>query len=74
MWLACVLETDTEDLEIKVSFLHPNGPAQSFKYPSIPDILWVPTSDILDPMTARGRVYTQSHKRKVKMVQRSYRD
>ena len=34
-WLACVLETDTEDLEIKVSFLHPNGPAHSFSYISM---------------------------------------
>ena len=25
-WLACVLEVDAENLEVKVSFLHPCGP------------------------------------------------
>lgn len=29
-WLACVLEVDTENIEVKVSFLHPYGPTQSF--------------------------------------------
>ena len=65
-WLACVLETDTEDLEVKVSFLHSNGPAHSFKYPCMPDIPWVPTSDILmtvDPRTATGRVYAITQKK-----------
>ena len=64
-WLACVLETDTEDLEVKVSFLHPNGPAHSFRYPCIPDILRVTTSDVLtivDPRTTTGRVYTITQK------------
>jgi len=28
-WLACVLEIDTEDLEVKVTFLHPSGPAST---------------------------------------------
>ena len=64
-WLACVLEIDKEDLEVKLSFLHPNGPAYSFRYPSIPDILWVPSTDILttvDPRTTTGRVYTIEQK------------
>jgi len=31
-WLACVLETNTEELEVKLSFLYPNGPTHSFRY------------------------------------------
>jgi len=60
-WLACVLETNTEGLEVKLSFLHPNGPTHSFRYPHIPDILWVPASNVLtivDPRTTTGRIYT----------------
>ena len=31
--LAFVLETDKENAEVKVTFLHPRGPSCSFKYP-----------------------------------------
>ena len=64
-WLACVLEIDLEEHEVKVSFLHPNGPSRSFKYPHIPDILWISVSDVLttaDPRTATGRTYTITQK------------
>ena len=64
-WLAFVLETDKEKAELKVTILHPRGPSRSFKYPSIPDILIVPSSDILtkvDPKTATGRTYTLGRK------------
>ena len=60
-WLACVLEVDAENGEVKVTFLHPCGPSRSFKYPSVPDILVVPTTDLLtkvNPRTTTGRVYT----------------
>ena len=59
-WLACVLNVDAENAEAKVTFLHPHGPSRSFKYPNIPDILIVPTTDILskvNPRTATGHVY-----------------
>ena len=39
-WLACVLQIDSEECEVKVSILHPNGPAYSFKYPHIPKIFF----------------------------------
>ena len=60
-WLACVLEVDVENAEIRVTFLHPRGPSQSFidKYPSVPDILVVQTTDLLtkvNPRTTTGRV------------------
>ena len=64
-WLTCVLDTDSDNGEVKVTFLHPHGPSRSFKYPSIPDILTVPVSDILtkvNPRTAKGRVYTLTAK------------
>ena len=38
-WLACVLQIDLEEHEVKVSIIHPKGPAHSFKYPHIPNIL-----------------------------------
>ena len=66
-WLACVLEVDGENGEIKVTFLHPCGPSQSFKYPSVPDILVVPTTDLLtkvNPRTTTGHVYTLTQREK----------
>jgi hypothetical protein len=30
--------------EIQQTCFHPSGPSKSFKYPSPPDILWVPAS------------------------------
>ena len=64
-WLALVLETDKENAEVKVTFLHPHGPSRVFKYPTQPDILVVPSSDILTKVnakTATGRTYTMSRK------------
>ena len=46
-WLAFVLETDKENAEVKVMFLHPQGLSRSFKYPTQQDILVVPLSNIL---------------------------
>ena len=37
-WLACVLQIDLEEHELKVSILYPNGPARSF---------WISMSDVL---------------------------
>ena len=63
-WVACVLQTEVSG-EVKVSFLYPNGPSRSFRYPHRPDILNIPLSDILskvDPRTVTGRVYTPTPK------------
>ena len=46
-WLACVLETDAENVEVKLTLLHPHGPGRSYKYPSVPDILTPSLTDIL---------------------------
>ncbi len=60
-WVARVLETDSENLEVKLSLLHPHGPCQSFKYLPVPDILTLPLTDILTlvkPRTTTGHVFT----------------
>jgi hypothetical protein len=47
--------------EVEVSFLHPHGPAKSFRYPAVPDILIMNIKDILtavSPSTSTGRTYT----------------
>ena len=64
-WLACVLQVEEMCEQVTLSFLHPHGPSRSFKYPSRPDILSVPVTDILttvDPRTATGRTYTLTKK------------
>ena len=64
-YLACVLETYPDSMEVKLTFLEPNGPSPSFKYPQRPDILIVPEKNILsivDPQTATGRTYNLSEK------------
>ena len=64
-WVACVLETDSESVEVKLSLLYPHGPCRSFKYPPVPDVLTLPLTDILtllEPRTTTGRVYTITQK------------
>jgi len=62
-WLGCVLQTMLDSSEVEVNFLHPHGPARSFKYPEPADILVMSCHDILtrvEPSTATGRTYTLS--------------
>ncbi len=64
-WLAHVADTSVDRNEVKVTFLHPSGPAPSFTYPRREDVLVVPRSSILtkvDPMTATGRAYSLSQR------------
>ena len=64
-WLACVLRLNEDSEEVSVSFLHPQGPSRSFKYPPTPDVLNIPVGDVLtlvDPRTAKGRTYTLTQK------------
>ena len=64
-WLACVLENDIDNAEVKLMFLHPHGPSRFFKYPATPDIIVLPTSNILtlvEPRTTTGRQYTIQQK------------
>ena len=62
-YLACVLDVYPATKEIRLSFLHPEGPARSYNYPRIPDILVMDSGDILhvvDPTTITGRAYMLS--------------
>ena len=64
-YLACVLQTYPDSMDVKLTFLEPNGPSPSFKYPRKTDILTLPQSDILsivDPKTVTGRMYHLSDK------------
>ena len=64
-WLACIMEAFQDTHEVKVNFLHPNGPANSFFFPDIEDHCILDLSDILlsvEPKTATGRTYTISKK------------
>lgn len=59
-WLGYVLEKNEELDEVKITFLHPSGPATSFSYPRQADVLWVSVVDILknvNPVTPTGRTY-----------------
>ena len=66
-WLGSVLETLSENAEVKVSLLHPSGPSWSYRYPTIPMIVTLCISNILvkvDPHTRTGRTYTITQKEK----------
>ena len=58
------MEAFQDTHEVKVNFLHPNGPANRF-FPDIEDHCILDISDILlsvEPKTATGRTYTISKK------------
>ena len=60
-WLAQVLTKDSDNSEVKLSLLHPHGPARSFKYPPSPNVINMALADVLtivEPRTTTGRVYT----------------
>ncbi|GBM15531.1 hypothetical protein AVEN_8916-1 [Araneus ventricosus] len=67
-WLSYVLGKN----EVKVTFLHPSGPSPSFSYPLTPDVLWIPSFDIiykLIPITPNGRVYILPVEEKKKIAE-----
>ena len=60
-WLACVLKVFCDTREVQLTFLHPHGPSNSFKYPEPQTIKTIPMDDVLtlvDPRTRSGRVYS----------------
>jgi len=60
-WLGCVLEKDLENVQVKLSLLHPSGPSRSFRYPRTPEIVTVPLFRVVllvEPRTTAGRTYT----------------
>ena len=64
-WLACALRLNSNDTKVRLTVLHPFGPASSFRYPAKEDVVEVSTRDILtvvQPRTRTGRVYTLTKK------------
>jgi len=60
-WVGNIQNITEEENDIQVTFMHPHGPAKSFKWPSKPDVCWVPLEGILSvlrpPVTSNGRQY-----------------
>ncbi|GBL83028.1 hypothetical protein AVEN_165263-1 [Araneus ventricosus] len=68
-WLSYVLGENV----VKVTFFHPSGPSPSFLHPLTPDVLWIPSSDIIykmNPITPTGRVniLPVEEKKKIKEI------
>ena len=64
-WLGYILNVDTSQRAITVTFLHPCIPSASFVYPVRQDVMDVDPYDVLtivNPVTATGRTYTLSRK------------
>ena len=64
-WLASVLELFSDTKEVKLTFLHPHGPSNLFKYPEPQNIHTIPMDEVLtlvDPRTRSGRVYSLTKK------------
>ena len=61
-WLACVLGVCSDTNQVKLTFMHPHGPSNSFKYPDPHDISTISmesTLTLVDSRTTRsGRVYS----------------
>ena len=60
-WVAQVIEKDSENGEVKLSLLSPNGPSRWYNYPPTLLILHLPITDILTPVkprTTTGRSYS----------------
>ena len=51
----------TVEQNAKINFLHPSGPARSFRWPKKPDVCWVGITNVICqvqvPVTATGRTY-----------------
>ena len=72
-WLGNIIELDYDQDDVKVTFMHPCGPASTFRWPRREDICWVPTGHILaviDLSTATGRQYTIDSQTAVKVTEK----
>ena len=61
-WIGLVMEIDRDSSELKVNFMHPHGPSNSFLWPNREDTCWVPIEHVIctlaTPTTKSGRMYT----------------
>ena len=76
-YVACVLDTFIDMFEVKVSFLHPAGPSNSYKYPKLSEQALLPSSDVLTLVNPsihkRGRVYYFTDKKETNDTDRAMR-
>ena len=60
-WVGMVLEADRASNNIKITYVHPHGPSDSFFWPSKGDVCWMSTSSVIlklnPPITSNGRSY-----------------
>ena len=60
-WVGLVRDHSEEENDVRVTFMHPHGPAKFFRWPAREDVCWVPLQSILCllkvPMTSNGRQY-----------------
>lgn len=60
-WIGSVRSKSEEHNDCEIVFMHPHGPASSFKWPQREDVCWVPQEHILCkiqvPTTSTGRSY-----------------
>ena len=60
-WVEVVLEADRASNDIKITFMHPHGPSDSFFWPSKDDVCWMQPSPVIfklnPPTTSNGRSY-----------------
>ena len=45
-WAGIIMEVSTENLDVKVKFMHPKLSAPSLKWPSRDDLCWVPNVNV----------------------------
>jgi len=70
-WIGIIREVDKEQDDARINFMHPHGPSQSFHWPQVDDMCWVPITHLLcsvdTPTTITGRQYsiTQAEVKKV---------
>jgi len=67
-WVGIILEIDKDQGDVRIDFMHPHGPSQSFYWPHLDDICWVLITHIFCgvevPSTATGRQYNLREKDK----------
>ena len=51
------MEVSTENLDVKVKFMHPKLPTPSLKWPSCDDLCWVPNVQVCCVASQTARMY-----------------
>ena len=72
-WVGIIMEVTTENLDVKVKFMHPKLPTPALKWPSRNDLCWVPNVHVcrvvsppeLSSQTARMYYFNTSECEKI---------